>query len=94
MARQFAYWIWKNTLMGFCWHYCWNSTHKGGIVCIINFSAILVSDKYVLFIDEIHTIIGAGSSEGGLDVANILKPVLSRGDISVIGATTKEEYDR
>jgi|TARA_R100000479_G_scaffold168004_1_gene108715 ATP-dependent Clp protease ATP-binding subunit ClpC len=52
------------------------------------------SDKYVLFIDEIHTIIGAGSSEGGLDVANILKPVLSRGDISVIGATTKEEYDR
>ena len=52
------------------------------------------NNKYILFIDEIHTIIGAGSSEGGLDVANILKPVLSRGDISVIGATTKEEYNR
>ena len=50
--------------------------------------------QYILFIDEIHTIIGAGNSEGGLDIANILKPALSRGDISVIGATTKEEYNR
>ena len=55
-----------------------------------------VSDNphYILFIDEIHTIIGSGSSEGSLDLANILKPSLSRGDISCIGATTEEEYKR
>ena len=46
----------------------------------------------VLFIDEIHTIIGAGGAEGALDAANILKPALARGDIQVIGATTIEEY--
>lgn len=51
-------------------------------------------DHYILFIDEIHTIVGAGSSEGSLDFANILKPALSRGNISCIGATTKDEYDR
>ncbi len=46
----------------------------------------------LLFIDEIHTIIGAGGSEGSLDAANILKPALSRGEIQCIGATTLEEY--
>lgn len=46
----------------------------------------------VLFLDEIHTIIGAGSAEGTLDAANILKPALSRGEIRIIGATTREEY--
>ncbi len=46
----------------------------------------------VLFIDEIHTIIGAGAAEGAVDAANILKPALSRGEIQVIGATTLEEY--
>ena len=46
----------------------------------------------LLFIDEIHTIIGAGSSEGSLDAANILKPALSRGEIQCIGATTLDEY--
>lgn len=51
-------------------------------------------NRYILFIDEIHTIIGAGSSEGGLDFANILKPALSRGNISCVGATTKDEYNR
>ena len=50
-------------------------------------------DHYILFIDEIHTIVGAGSSEGSLDLANILKPALSRGNISCVGATTKDEYD-
>ena len=55
---------------------------------------ISTEDHYILFIDEIHTIIGAGSSEGSLDFANILKPALSRGNISCIGATTKDEYDR
>ncbi len=48
----------------------------------------------ILFIDEVHTIIGSGSSEGSLDLANILKPALSRGQISCIGATTQEEYKR
>ena len=46
----------------------------------------------VLFIDELHTLVGAGSAEGSLDAANILKPALSRGDIQVIGATTQREY--
>lgn len=46
----------------------------------------------LLFIDEIHTIIGAGNAEGAMDASNILKPALSRGEIQIIGATTKEEY--
>lgn len=46
----------------------------------------------ILFIDEIHTLIGAGSAEGAVDAANILKPSLARGEIQVIGATTLEEY--
>ena len=46
----------------------------------------------LLFMDEMHTIIGAGNSEGGLDAANILKPALSRGEIQCIGATTLDEY--
>ena len=50
------------------------------------------SDSDILFIDEIHTVIGAGSAEGSIDAAAILKPPLSRGEIQVIGATTAEEY--
>lgn len=46
----------------------------------------------ILFIDEVHTLVGAGSAEGSMDAANILKPSLSRGDIQVIGATTFDEY--
>ena len=46
----------------------------------------------ILFIDEIHTIIGAGAAEGAIDAANILKPALARGEIQVIGATTIDEY--
>lgn len=46
----------------------------------------------ILFIDEIHTIIGAGAAEGAIDAANILKPALARGEIQIVGATTLEEY--
>ncbi len=48
--------------------------------------------KIILFIDEIHTLVGAGRNQGALDAANILKPTLARGDIRLIGATTPKEY--
>jgi len=48
----------------------------------------------ILFIDEIHTLVGAGASEGAMDAANILKPALSRGELHVIGATTLKEYQK
>lgn len=49
-------------------------------------------DNVILFIDEFHTVVGAGSAEGSLDAANILKPALSRGKVQVLGATTTAEY--
>ena len=48
--------------------------------------------EVVLFIDEIHTVVGAGSAEGSIDAGNLLKPALSRGELQCIGATTTEEY--
>jgi ATP-dependent Clp protease ATP-binding subunit ClpC len=54
--------------------------------------ALQADNKIILFIDEIHTVVGAGSAEGSLDAANILKPALSRGALQVVGATTTDEY--
>ena len=53
---------------------------------------IRASSNVILFIDELHTIIGAGAAEGAIDASNILKPSLARGEIQVIGATTLDEY--
>ncbi len=50
--------------------------------------------KIILFIDEVHTLVGAGASEGGLDAANLLKPALARGELHCIGATTLNEYQK
>ncbi len=50
--------------------------------------------EVILFIDEMHTLVGAGAGEGALDAANILKPALSRGEIQIIGATTLDEYKK
>ena len=48
--------------------------------------------EIILFIDEIHTLVGAGGGEGAMDAANILKPALARGELRAIGATTLNEY--
>src|SRR3984885_11363075 len=53
---------------------------------------LMESQNAIVFIDELHTLVGAGSAEGSLDAANILKPALSRGEIQCIGATTPSEY--
>ncbi len=53
---------------------------------------VIKSKDVILFIDEVHTLIGAGAAEGAVDAANILKPMLARGELQVIGATTLEEY--
>ncbi len=57
-------------------------------------SEVTKANNIILFIDEIHIIVGAGAAEGALDAANIIKPILARGELKVIGATTLSEYRR
>ena len=60
------------------------------VKCVIK--EVQRAGNIIVFIDELHTIVGAGSAEGAIDASNILKPALGRGEIQVIGATTREEY--
>lgn len=73
-----------------------NTKYRGDFEARIDevLSYVTKNPNTILFIDEIHTIVGAGSSESSLDVANILKPHLARSDIKIIGATTLEEYQK
>ncbi|MGC8483820.1 MAG: Clp protease N-terminal domain-containing protein, partial [Thermodesulfobium sp.] len=56
--------------------------------------SVAKTQSYILFIDELHTVVGAGAAEGAMDASNLLKPALARGELRVIGATTLDEYKK
>jgi len=56
--------------------------------------SVTKTQNYILFIDELHTVVGAGAAEGAMDASNLLKPALARGELRVIGATTLDEYKK
>ncbi len=56
--------------------------------------SVTKTQSYILFIDELHTVVGAGAAEGAMDASNLLKPALARGELRVIGATTLDEYKK
>ena len=62
------------------------------LFCLKNMLTKLNEEDIIIFIDEIHTIVGAGGAEGAIDASNILKPSLARGEIQLIGARTISEY--
>jgi len=71
------------------------TSHRGmfeGRLKDIITEVISASGQIILFVDELHTVIGAGSAEGSMDAANILKPALARGELQMVGATTIDEY--
>ena len=59
---------------------------------VLKGSSIILMVKIILFIDEIHTIVGAGKTDGAMDAGNLIKPMLARGELNCIGATTFDEY--
>lgn len=73
-----------------------NTKYRGDFEARVNkvLNEVIESENKILFIDEIHTIVGAGSSENQMDVANIIKPYLARNNFKCIGATTVEEYHK
>jgi ATP-dependent Clp protease ATP-binding subunit ClpB len=87
--KPFTVWIWEHLLPG--------AKYKGEfeerLKSVVK-EVIASEGNILLFIDEIHTLIGAGKSEGAMDAANILKPALARGELRSIGATTLDEYQK
>jgi ATP-dependent Clp protease ATP-binding subunit ClpB len=73
-------------------HFCLRVARRRNLKLVV--TGVLASPNVILFIDELHTIVGAGSREGALDAGDMLKPVLARREFTCIGATTTDEYEK